>query len=226
MTDQPQFTARLRSGEFTRSTSAANLFSSLQQLLPVDKIYMVLPHPDGKGYELLEAGTLTVDFQPAVTVPQSVEHQPLSELPATPPLKPVEAPLGIAYGLVVPTPASTEIYPFTSDVEPPRAQEVIAAEKGVDQPKPKKVSSKPPVSHIGKQAKSGKRIVKSVGKRATTSIKPDTSDQCSDDPNDTSWLKGLPKAVRTTRPGAVSVTNIRQATLAEQEAASHFGKGF
>lgn len=226
MTDQPQFTARLRSGEFTRSTTAANLFSSLQQLLPVDKIYMLIPHPDGKGYELLEAGTLTVDFQPAVVVPQSVEHQPLSELPATPPLKPLEATQGPDIQLPLPGILPASAYAFTSDVESPRAQEVIAAEKGVDQPKPKKVSSKSPVSYIGKQATSGKRMVKSVGKRATISNKPDISDQCSDDPNDTSWLKGLPKAVRTTRPGAVSVTNIRQATLQEAEAASHFGKGF
>lgn len=217
MTDTPTlFCARMKSGGFTRTAPAAEVFSSLQALLPVDKLFIVLPHPDGKGYELLEAGTIMVDFQATTAAPEQIGPQSPSE-PRLPPApiqtlaQTVAANSGPSEPVIEPpiaNPTTPEGYRFEPDTPPAKPQAVIAQEKGlIDK-----------VVDMSGQAK--KKLRKANGKAKTPPPTPSETDQCSDDPNDTTWLQGVPPPVRVTSPGVASVTHITTATPEQAAAAS------
>lgn len=67
MTNDIQVVARFKGGDpvnprFTKTASLKELMLEVMKALPVDMVYMVLPHQDGKGYSLRELGVLTADI--------------------------------------------------------------------------------------------------------------------------------------------------------------------
>lgn len=121
------------SPRFTKSCTIQELLVGLVERLPVDMIYFVVPHPDGKGYSLREAGLITLDLQPAESQSLPVQQPPPpSSIPAL-------------------TPAHT--LPFTFSDESlnfprPKSQAELLAERGLEQPssKPKRTRKRKPTT--------------------------------------------------------------------------------
>lgn len=120
--------------QFTKSCTAQELLTKCIAALPVDLVYFVVPHSDGKGYSLREAGLLTLDLQP-------VEHQ---TQPA--PLEPPSPQTVATYKWEAPTPQETtqfQTYQFDLDNPiKPQPQSVLLKERGLEQPTPKPIKKK------------------------------------------------------------------------------------
>jgi hypothetical protein len=93
-----QIVARFKDSEpdnprFTKTTTLEELFKEALKSLPVDLIYYILPHQDGLGYTLKEAGVLTLNIEtdlgksnpatptlaPAPIVPQDTMEEVVEE---------------------------------------------------------------------------------------------------------------------------------------------------
>lgn len=103
--------ARFKKGGFSRTGTIQEVLQSLTDLLPVDNLYFLVPHPDGQGYSLREAGVAVIDIQPAPALeskpePEAVEALSQPPLPSSRPLQ-----------------SSTMEYQFMNDIAPdPKSQ--------------------------------------------------------------------------------------------------------
>ena len=226
--------ARLKTGGFSRSGTPEEVFASLQKLLPVDKLYFLVPHPDGKGYELREVGNVVVDFRAndelstQETVQSNVSaSQPPTSTPEIRAVRPVIDPgQPIAQD---PTPPLTQAADFRMAApetgfkfDKPKSQSEALAERGIQDRAMKMhtpVIEEPTQDEsVGRTVKAKKAKSQKKGKK-TASAKAQEAELLSDD-----WDKGLP-STRVSGPGAVQVRSITTATPEEAAAASHF-KGF
>lgn len=224
---EAQFVARLKNGGFTRTGTAQEVFEGLQRLLPVDKLYVILESPDGKGYELLEAGDVVVDFAPLSKdlqpgAPQR-SQEPLSPPTPTQSRAPVIEAASASpepFNEPLPTnPETKEGYSFSPDVPAPLTQGQIDKKLGTNQPRPG-MTKAAKNGNMTKLSKGKKRHKSKDVSKSAPAVEPSETDQCSDDPNDKTWLEGLPPPVRVSSHGRTSVTSIRTATDAERAAAS------
>ena len=78
-TDQPLVVARFKKGGFTRTGTIDEVLKSIVDVLPVDIIYFLVPHPDSKGYSLREAGYLSLDIRALSEVNERLPSQELSQ---------------------------------------------------------------------------------------------------------------------------------------------------
>lgn len=158
MSDQPIVVARKKAGGFTKTYSVREILATLAESLPVDKIYFPIPHPDGKGYDFREAGTIVLTIQE----PDASGSVEVPELVIPTPAPPVPPSLQEPYGTIIvqntggPTPpprptgnmvvkASPEAsnqYQFGGmdedlDHKPrPKSQAELLAERGIIEPPP------------------------------------------------------------------------------------------
>ncbi len=205
MTDQ--IIVRFKKGGMSRSGTPEEVMRAMCELLPFDKIYFVIPHPDGKGYNLREAGTVVLDIDPSVDIGQ-VSHAEPEVTPLVEPLAPSSPPSGS--GLRV------DQVSFVSEVETnsfkfdkPKTQSQLLKERGLEQPKPKQASKSTPTPTLPKA-----RAKKGRGKAAkAVKVNLDSDD----------WDKDLPPPVRS-GPAKVHINGFSIATPAEAAAASKFGK--
>lgn len=186
-----------KSPRFTASTTHQDLMAKLAEQLPVDLIYFVVPHPDGKGFSLREAGQVVLDIQvsPDLDMPlETVTPKPLQ--PPAPPapteLAPTVAEIGqqLPQDYVFGVQAPNEPDPFK--FERPRSQAELLKERGIEQPK---------VNLAPKKKTRGKSRAKALD----------------DIPDDQ-----LPNPVSL--GGRVQTNHISTATQAEQAAASKFNR--
>jgi hypothetical protein len=168
--------------------------------LPIDLVYIVVPHQDGRGYSLREAGVVTVNL-----LGTDVDLQVMPE----PEQRPIEsAPLASAHE---PSEVANQTHVDQMEMFPefqfatPKSQAELLRERGLEQA---------PTQTKGGGAKKPRKA-RAQGRTAS-------EDKISDDPNDTSWLEGLPAPTRA--KGSVKINSIRTATPVEAEAASHFGR--
>jgi hypothetical protein len=216
----PLCCARQNTGGFTRTMPLDELILSLQKLLPVDKLYTVFQ--SGTTYELLEVGTFVVDFKPSDPPFQSDEPPAVQipqPAPSSSPSMPVDA-LGQPQITLYdghPSLRQEVISPVILEALNPTDANGYSFQPATEKAKPQKEFAKTREKGI----KRGK-VKKSKGRAAKAKPAPSETDIVSDDPNDKSWLTGLPAPVRALSPGNMQVTNIRQATQAEADAASHF----
>lgn len=87
MTNDIQVVARFKGGDpvnprFTKTASLKELMLEVMKALPVDMVYMVLPHQDGKGYSLRELGVLTADIADEIAPLESQDLIPDVAQPA------------------------------------------------------------------------------------------------------------------------------------------------
>ena len=122
---------------FTRTATIDELMKEVAASIPVDMIYFVVPHPDGKGFSLREAGLVILDVlqQDEVKTPQ----------PLVPPALEVVHQNGLISQDT--RTMAPEIYPMGSnglDFKP-KSQSELLAERGLEQaPKSRKKSGKAP----------------------------------------------------------------------------------
>ena len=142
--------ARFKNGGFTRTGTIQEVLSQLCQFIPVDAIYFLIPHPDGKGYSFREAGTVTLDIQESSQVESAANQEMVPPSPA-PPAPPASISLdsidNIPGPLPTPSPQENgalkkEGYAFNekSDFKftPPKAQAELLKERGLEQPSAKR----------------------------------------------------------------------------------------
>lgn len=192
---------RLKGGDplnptFTKTVTLAELLLSITQRLPVDTIYYMVPHEDGRGYSMRECGTVVIDIIPSDEGTTSREatkspKRPIAELP--------DATVANPSPQAADTAPTGHFEPMNErddlSIAPPKSQAQLLAERGLEQPLP---SPKP------------KRKSKNKCKSAA---KSDSSLEIKDE--------DLPNPVsRSSR----KVSSIRQATPQEAAAASKFGK--
>ena len=214
MTEQLQIVARYRGTEtnpkFTKTTTIPELMSEIAKALPVDLIYFVLPHLDGQGYSLRQAGILV----PHLVAPGEAEPEPEVRTPitaefSTTPLPP-PSPVRDRSTLPPSLPADEEPIPTPDD-------DIVLMEPDMTFPKPKSQTELlhamglelPPTPAPKRAARKGKKV------KGQPDIDPALGRQeeiSASDPR----LKA--------RPGSTKITHIKAATPAEAKAASHFGK--
>lgn len=207
--DSPLVMARFKTGHnspsnlprFTRAATIEELMMEVMKSLPVDLVYMMTPDKDGRGYGIREVGVITVDIVPVehVATAQEVTTSQEPGSPAAPtPLVKEEAPAPVRQSFAF---ESVEDRGFKFDT--PKSQAELLKERGLEQPKAEAPGRK-------RRAKKAKAVV--------------PARPISDDPNDNSWMQGLPTPPKS--KGHVSVTGIRTATAAEAAAASQVGKRY
>ncbi len=148
--DQLQVVASLKRGGFTKSGTIDEVLKAIEDILPVQQIFFVLPHPDGKGYSLREAGKLVLDIQASADVEAVVPQEVLTASPTPPaPPTPISAPQPL-YGQVVTNPIATptpQVIPPSNEpsvvltgnllgIGPIKSQRTIAIERGLEPPRP------------------------------------------------------------------------------------------
>lgn len=159
MSDQPLVVARIRGStdeapRFTRSATIEELLANVEAHLPVDKVYILQPHPDGNGYSFREAGLIVLDIlrdglQRQVTQPyvppapydhsQDVTNYDKTAMENYTPegLKERYTPQGIP-DQVRPNPTTSEGFVFGQDPEhaiaPKKTQQELLAERGLEVP--------------------------------------------------------------------------------------------
>lgn len=188
---------------FTRVGSPQELMVALMKTLPVDMIYVVVPHEDARGYSLREAGVLVLDVIPSENVKNASRQE--DSIPAQPLPSPHQESFNLESSFKESEPSIVEHNIKTQDTfnfDKPKSQSELLAERGLEVKKT--VADVSPIKKA--KVKSRKKIAKK-------------EPVISNDPNDDSWLKDLPPPVRSAG-GKISIRSIRTATPAEALAAS------
>ena len=231
MSDQPQkkpliVCARYKDApgsppRFTKSVPIEELFTGLMMTLPVDEVYVV-GQPEGSDeYVFKKIGVLTLDMLTGPDlvssinrVEQKIAQNPTPTLDRSAIVEPesnMEATEGSPF-IMPPTNNDHAVAALPEEGRfKTKSQRQLLTERGLEKPKDIK-ASKPVMSK-----KEEKIDTKKKGKAKPSSSEPTISN----DPNDNSWLEGLPPPVRGPM-GRAQVTRVQQATIAQAEAASQF----
>lgn len=195
---------------FTKTMPIDEMVAELNKTLPIDMLFFVVPHSDGKGYELREAGIVTAYVHNPDTIrtvaasvtPSEPSHQEIAPPPLPLPLRSVAVateepqPLQTPSQPVVETPSFT---PMTSDDDfkfaTPKSQTELLHERGLELE---------PVK--GKIQKGKRKTAKAVESAGGNEQEISASDP------------------RLQARGSVKITHIKTATPQEAAAASQFGK--
>lgn len=245
MTKQHQVVARFKSPDssprFTKSCNIDELMARLMQELPVDALYMVIPHDDGLGYNLRELGYLSlnvvtrdqIEAEPAPTsspqepeqIPAEAAHWMAADLGP----RPVVAPESKVFTQPTLDPGPQPFTPIQAEMrggmtfDRPRSQKELLREKGIQDPPnhmygvrgPKDRSNAVPQEPEPAQKATPKKQAKP--KKAKISKRKDA--ELSSEADDSN----LPNTV--SKGGRRVVNSISTATPEEAAAASQF-RGF
>lgn len=142
MTDQlvvARYRGTQNAPKFTRPSTVDELLKEVVERIPVDLVYFLVPHPDGKGYSFREAGLVTLDI-----LSEGYQHPtPLLTPPA--PFLSHSEPAGINVKQTSPTlpqpldnPTDPSGYAFGQDLDlkllPTKTQRELLAERGLELP--------------------------------------------------------------------------------------------
>ena len=189
------------SPRITATCDIGTLIRSLMEKLPVDVLYAVDAHEDGKGFSLREIGVVTISVTPfdeleqAQSLPQSDFSLPATRPPVATKDSTTRQPEALASNQTQFdfSPVSTK---DDFDFEKPKSQTQLLAERGIEQP-----------VQLVRPPRSNKKNGKVKAPRSQT--------------DDNTPDSQLPNPVSR---GKTQVTGFKAASQQEAEAASQFGK--